>query len=76
MEAKKEGESENFDYESLWNKTLAKKEEKIINDLPRGYPRTGITGHYIKKKGHVGRVQLKRSYGSYFKTNSGKDMIE
>jgi hypothetical protein len=57
---------ESFDYNSLWSKEEKKKEQKIIAELPRGLPRKGIKGKYIKKKGHVGRLQLKRSWGKYF----------
>jgi hypothetical protein len=76
MEKEKEGNIESFDYDSLWNKQEKKKEEKVIEELPKGFPRKGIKGHYIKKKGNVGRVQLKRSWGSYFKTGEGRDIIE
>jgi len=64
-----------FDYDSLWNKELQKKEKNIIEELPRGLPRKGIKGRYLKKKGHVGRVQLKRSWGSFYKTSEGKDIV-
>ncbi|VVB78105.1 Uncharacterised protein [uncultured archaeon] len=72
----KEEKNEEFDYESLWNKEFQKKEKKLVEELPRGAPRKGLKGKYIKKRGHVGRVQLKRSYGSYFKTSEGTDIIK
>ncbi|MBS3079312.1 hypothetical protein J4218_04275 [Candidatus Pacearchaeota archaeon] len=64
-----------FDYDSLWNKEYDKKQQKIISDLPRGLPRTGIKGKYLKKKVYVGRKQLKNSWGSFYKTNEGKDIV-
>ena len=67
--------SETFDYESLWSTQEKKKEEKAAIGLPRGLPRKGIKGHYLKKKGHVGRVQLKNSWGSYFKSSEGRDIV-
>jgi len=64
-----------FDYDSLWNKEYDKKQQKVISDLPRGLPRTGIKGKYLKKKVYVGRKQLKNSWGSFYKTNEGKDIV-
>lgn len=77
MENKKEAvnSSETFDYESLWKLEEKKKEEKASTGLPRGLPRKGIKGHYLKKKGHVGKVQLKKSWGSYFKSSEGRDIV-
>lgn len=61
-----------FSYDSLWEKEEAKKEKKLINELPKGIPRKGIKGKWIKKKAHVGRIQLKNSWKSYYKTSEGK----
>lgn len=72
MEEKKESVGEEFDYESLWGKQEAKKEKKLIEELPKGAPRKGLKGHWIKKKGHVGRIQLKNSWKSYYKSPEGK----
>ena len=72
MNEEKGSDVDEFDYESLWTKQEKKKEEKVICELPKGLPRKGIKGHYLKKKGNVGRLQLKRSWGSYFKTGEGK----
>jgi len=72
MDEKKEIAVEEFDYESLWGKQEEKKEKKLIEELPKGPPRKGLTGHYIKKKGHVGRIQLKNSWKSYYKTSEGR----
>ena len=69
-------ESEGFDYELLWNNEEKKKEKNIVEELPRGLPRTGIKGRYLKKKQHVGRLQLKRSWGNYFKSGEGRDIVE
>lgn len=68
-------EGECFDYESLWDGEEKKKEKNIVKELPRGLPRTGIKGKYLKKKGHVGRQQLKNSWGSFYKTSEGKDIV-
>ena len=65
-----------FDYSSLWEDEEKKKEKRVVKELPRGYPRQGIKGKYLKKKNHVGRVQLKRSWGSYFESGEGKDIVK
>ena len=75
MEDKKEENIEEFDYELLWGKQEQKIEKKLIEQLPKGEPRKGLKGHWIKKKGHVGRQQLKNSWGSFYKTKEGKDII-
>jgi hypothetical protein len=64
---------ESFDYESLWNDQQQKKDEKIIKELPKGSPRKGLKGKYIKKIGHVGRLKLKRSYNSYYSVIKEKE---
>jgi len=69
-------DGDGFDYESLWNKEDKKKEKNIVEELPRGLPRTGIKGRYLKKKQHVGRLQLKRSWGSFYETPEGKNIIK
>lgn len=74
MEEESKNNSE-FDYDSLWNNQEKKKEKQVIEDLPRGLPRMGIKGRYLKKKGHVGRKQLKNSWGNFYKTNEGKDIV-
>lgn len=66
-EIKKE-EKDSFDYESLWNKEEQKKEKKLIEELPKGMPRKGIKGKYIKRKNHITRNQVRGSYGSYVRT--------
>ena len=33
---------ENFDYEKAWEVEEEEKREKLVKDLPRGYPRTGL----------------------------------
>jgi hypothetical protein len=71
-----EKKNEEFDYESLWNKEDKKKEKNIVDELPKGLPRTGIKGRYLKKKQYVGRQQLKKSWGSYFKSGEGRDIVE
>lgn len=57
-----------FDYESLWNAQEEKIAQKTIKELPRGKPRTGIKGKWIKRKGHVTRNQIKNSYIRGFKS--------
>ena len=72
MQDKKEENTLEFDYESLWGKQESKKEKKLVEELPKGSPRKGLKGHWIKKKGHVGRIQLKNSWKSYYKTSEGR----
>lgn len=57
-----------FNYDAVWEKKENKKLEKEIEKLPRGFPRKGIKGRYIKKKGNVSRRQIGLSYGKYFKS--------
>lgn len=66
FDAKKESEIKEYDYNSVWKEQEDEEVEKKIEDLPQGLPRKGITGKYIKKKGNIGKVQLKKSWGSYF----------
>ena len=77
MEEKKERtceKNDSFDYESLWK---SQEEKKVANEpMPRGLPRNGIKGKYLKKKGHVGRQQLKNSWGNFYKSQEGKDIVE
>ena len=75
MEVKKENETDKFDYESLWNKQEEKKEKKLVEELPKGAPRKGLKGHYIKKKGHVGRQQLKNSWNNFYKSPEGRHIV-
>jgi hypothetical protein len=74
MEDQKESVEE-FDYESLWGKQEAKSEKKLVEELPKGAPRKGIKGHYIKRKGHVGRQQLKNSWNNFYKSPEGRDIV-
>ena len=67
FDAKKESARTEYDYTSMWKEDEDEEIENRIKELPQGLPRQGLSGKYIKKKGHVGKVQLKRSYGSYFK---------
>ncbi|MFA5857012.1 MAG: hypothetical protein WC867_06635 [Candidatus Pacearchaeota archaeon] len=69
FDAKKESSRTEYDYDSIWKEDENEEVEKKIKELPKGEPRIGLTGKYIKKKHHVGKLQLKKSYGSYFKNN-------
>ena len=44
-------EEENFDYEEMWDKQEEKETKKLVEQLPKGAPRKGIKGKYIKTKG-------------------------
>jgi len=67
FDAKKESARTEYDYDSIWKEKEDFEIENKIKDLPQGFPRKGLSGKYIKKKEHVGKVQLKRSWGSYCK---------
>jgi len=75
MEEKKEENILEFDYDSLWNKEEVKKDKKLIEELSKGAPRKGIKGKWLKKKGHVGRQQLKNSWNNFYKSPEGKDIV-
>jgi hypothetical protein len=62
FDLKKECETEEFDYASAWGEDEDKNSEKKIKELPKGVPRTGLKGKYLKKKNHVGRMQLRQSW--------------
>lgn len=58
---------EEFNYEDIWDKEEEKKTKKKIDELPKGLPRKGIKGKYIKKKNHITRNMIRGSYGSFIK---------
>ena len=72
---RKEALKENYDYYSEWAENDSEEIDKKIKELPKGAPRTGMTGKYLKKKGNVGRIQLKNSYGVY-KKQTYKEFID
>lgn len=41
--------TEEYNYEEYWDKEEEKIREKLVKDLPRGLPRKGIKGKYLKK---------------------------
>ena len=43
-------ENEEFDYEEMWDHEEEKTREKIVKDFPRGAPRKGIKGKYLKRR--------------------------
>jgi hypothetical protein len=67
VDFKKESSRTEYDYDSIWKEEEDEEVEKKVKELPQGLPRAGLSGKYIKKKGHVGKIQIKRSYGGYFK---------
>jgi len=50
IDLKKECEIENFNYSSCWDDNENKIAEEVIKELPRGSPRKGLNGKYLKKK--------------------------
>ena len=58
----KECEKQEFDYSSMWDEHEEKKVQKEIKNLPKGLPRKGIKGKYLKIKGKVTKGQIKYSY--------------
>lgn len=58
----------NYDYSSEWEKDEKDEEEKLIDKLPKGLPRKGIKGKYIKKKNNVTPRQISNSYKGYFRS--------
>ncbi len=68
---KKESDEE-FSYDSLWDIEEKKKEKKILKELPKGIPRKGIKGKWIKRKNHVTRNQIRYSYGKYIREEKSK----
>ena len=75
FDPKKEALKENYNYFNEWAEQDKEEVGKILDDLPRGVPRTGIKGKYIKKKGNVGKLSIKKSYGVY-KKESWKEFTE
>ncbi len=71
MEEKKENEEE-FSYDSLWENEDARKEKRLIKELPRGIPRRGIKEKWIKRKNHITRNQIRGSYGSFIRKERKK----
>ena len=67
FDIKKEALKENYNYYEEWEEKEKEDSERIVKELPVGSPRKGIKGKYLKKKNHVGRLQLKNSYGTYKK---------
>lgn len=53
---------EEYNYEEMWDKQEEKERERLVKQLPKGAPRKGIKGKYIKVKGHISRRQIERSY--------------
>ena len=66
MEEEKESADE-FSYDSLWNEEEKRKEKKLLKELPKGIPRKGIKGKWIKRKNLVTRNQIRGSYGSFIR---------
>jgi hypothetical protein len=59
---------EGFDYSKLWGeqeKIEDKKAEKEIEKFPKGSPRKGIKGKYIKPKGYLSVRQVKKDMKKY-----------
>ncbi|MBR9705169.1 hypothetical protein GOV12_07185 [Candidatus Pacearchaeota archaeon] len=63
---------ESFDYDSMWNKEEEKKDKKKVEELPKGEPRKGLKGKWIKRSKHVTRNQVKNSYNGYDKDSKKK----
>jgi hypothetical protein len=56
--------NEEFNYDEMWDKQEEKIREELVEKLPKGYPRKGIKGKYIKRKGYVSKRQIKNSYNN------------
>jgi len=62
IDIKKEGNLTEFDYSNMWEEKDSTEIKKQIEKLPKGMPRKGIKGKYIKPLGHVSRKRINYSY--------------
>ncbi|MBT4165852.1 hypothetical protein HOE04_02325 [archaeon] len=62
FDLKKECEIEEFDYDGCWDEEESLDVKKKVDGFSKGSPRSGLKGKYLKKKGRVGRKQLKNSW--------------
>lgn len=62
-----------FDYDCLWNDQEEKKDNELLEEVSRGYPRSGLNGPVIKKKNYLGKNHVKYSYKRYFKDVKRED---
>jgi hypothetical protein len=69
FDPKKESERKEYDYNSMWEEDDNEMVKKELKDMPKGLPRKGLKGRYIKKKGYVSNRQIKNSYYKYLKNN-------
>jgi len=67
VDVKKEGEKTDFEYGDFWEEDEGDEVDKKLKSFSKGDSRTGLNGKYIKKKGNVSVLQVKKSYGKYFK---------
>jgi hypothetical protein len=60
---------ENFNYFEFWNSEERSEERKLkkeIENFPKGQPRKGIKGKYIKPKKYISKRSAFRQMKSYF----------
>ena len=67
----KKEDQEFFDYDSLWNKEIEKKDKKLIDDLPQGLPRIR-EGVKLKRVNHVTKHHVKYSYMRHAKDSKSE----
>ena len=62
VDIKKEGNLQEFNYSDMWGKEDSTEIKKKIEELPKGMPRKGIKGKYIKPVGYISKKRINYSY--------------
>jgi uncharacterized protein VirK/YbjX len=68
FDIKKEASKTNFDYSDFWKENEDDEIKDKIKNLPKGEPRKGIQGKYIKRANHITRKQISYSYARGIKS--------
>jgi hypothetical protein len=61
-----------YNYGTVWEDEEEERIEKELKELPKGKPRIGIKGKYLKTKGCVSKKRIKNSYFKGFKALKGE----
>jgi uncharacterized protein VirK/YbjX len=64
----KEAAKTNFDYGNFWKEDEDDEIKDKLKNLPKGEPRKGIKGKYIKRKNHITQRQISYSYARGIKS--------
>jgi len=68
FDIKKEAAKTNFEYSDFWKDSEEDEIKKKIKELPKGDPRKGLKGKYIKVKNRITKKQISYSYARGIKS--------